>query len=56
MTTQQDIQRAGLRVLMADEIRVPDYSADPVVVCRVGKVLTETSARVRVFPIEEHWR
>src|SRR5215204_4810989 len=45
MTTQQDIQRAGLRALMADPaLGIPDYSADPKVVGRVGKIIGETAA------------
>jgi hypothetical protein len=45
MTTPQDIQRAGLRALMADPaLGIPDYSADPKVVGRVGKIIGETAA------------
>ena len=45
MTTQQDIQRAGLRALMADPmLGIPDYSVDPKVVGRVGKIIGETAA------------
>ena len=40
MTAQQDIQRAGLRVMMAESLDgVPAYSADPKVFERVGNVI-----------------
>ena len=40
MTTLQDTQRASLRVLMADPRHgLPEYSADPKAVGRVGNVI-----------------
>jgi hypothetical protein len=40
MTTLQDTQRASLRVLMADPTHgLPEYSADPKTVGRVGNVI-----------------
>ena len=45
MTTQQDKQRAGFRALMADPmLGIPDYSVDPKVIGRVGKIIGETAA------------
>jgi hypothetical protein len=39
MTARQDVQRAGLRVMMAESLAgVPDHSADPRVFARVGSV------------------
>jgi len=43
MTVQQDVQRAGLRALMAESLAIPDYEDDPKVVGRVGKVIGETA-------------
>jgi hypothetical protein len=44
MTVQKDIQRAGLRAMMAESmLAVPEYSADPHVLSRVGKVIGETA-------------
>jgi hypothetical protein len=43
MTVQQDIQRAGMRVLMADPKPLPEYSADSETVGRVGKVIGESA-------------
>jgi hypothetical protein len=46
MTVQQDVQRAGLRAMMAESMLwVPDYSADPKVLSRVGNVIGETASR-----------
>ena len=40
MTVQQGVQRAGLRTMMAESPHgVPDYSADPSVLNRVGNVI-----------------
>jgi hypothetical protein len=45
MPTQIDIQRAGLRALMADPmLGIADYSVDPKVVGRVGDIIGETAA------------
>ena len=45
MTVQKDVQRAGLRAMMAEPmVAVPDYSADPHVLNRVGKVIGETAS------------
>ena len=44
MTVQQDVQRAGLRALMADPKHgLPEYSSDPKTVGRVGKLIGETA-------------
>ena len=44
MTAQKDVQRAGLRVMMAQSmLGVPEYSADPHVLGRVGNVIGETA-------------
>jgi hypothetical protein len=46
MTVQQDVQRAGLRVMMTESmLGVPDYSADPRVLSRVGNVIGETASQ-----------
>ena len=40
MTVQQDVKRAGLRAMMAESmLGVPEYSADPKVLSRVGNVI-----------------
>jgi hypothetical protein len=45
MTVQKDVQRAGLWLLMAEStLGVPDYSADPRVLERVGQVIGETAS------------
>ena len=44
MTVQKDVQRAGLRAMMAESmIGVPDYSADTKAVDRVGSVIGVTA-------------
>jgi hypothetical protein len=44
MTTQQDVQRAGLRAMMTESmLGVPDYSDDPKVLSRVGNVIGVTA-------------
>lgn len=46
MTVQQDVKRAGLRAMMAESmLGVPEYSADPKVVSRVGNVIGETASQ-----------
>ena len=48
MTVQKDVQRAGLRAMMAESMRgVPEYSADPIVQRRVGRMLAESAKRRR---------
>ena len=45
MTAQQDVQRAGLRALMAESmLDIPEYSDDPKVVSRVGNVIGATAS------------
>jgi hypothetical protein len=45
MTVQKDVQRAALGVMMAESMAgVPDYSADPKVLSRVGNVIGETAS------------
>ena len=39
MTTQQDVQRAGMRVMMADPRPLPEYTDNSETMERVGKVL-----------------
>ena len=44
MTVQKDVQRAGLRAMMAESmLGVPEYSADPHVHSRVGNAIGETA-------------
>ena len=44
MTVQKDVQRAGLRAMMTESmLGVPEYSADPNVLSRVGNVISETA-------------
>jgi hypothetical protein len=44
MTVQKNVQRAGLRAMMAESmLGVPEYSADPNVLSRVGNVIGETA-------------
>jgi hypothetical protein len=45
MTVQKDVQRAGLRAMMAQSmLGMPEYSADPSVLIRVGNVIGETAS------------
>ena len=45
MTIEEDILREQLLALISSlQLDLPDYSADPIVLRRVGKVLSETSA------------
>jgi hypothetical protein len=45
MTVQQDVQRAGLRVMMAEPmLGVPEYGADPYVLTRVGSVIGKAAS------------
>ena len=45
MTIPQDVQRAGLRAMMAASmLEVPEYSADPKVVNRVGTIIGKASS------------
>ncbi len=45
MTVQQDVQRAGLRVMMAESMHgVPEYLADPKVLSRVGNVIADSAS------------
>ena len=45
MTVQRDVQRAGVRTMMATSmVGVPEYSADPDVLSRVGNVIGETAS------------
>ena len=53
MTIEDDTLRAGLRVLMVFPTEIPDYATDPVVQRRIGKVIAENAARVRLWPIGE---
>ena len=44
MTVHKDVQRAGLRAMMAQSmLGVPEYGADPLVLSRVGNVIGETA-------------
>lgn len=45
MTVQKDVQSAGLRAMMAQSmLGVPEYSADPNVLTRVGNVIGKTAS------------
>jgi len=45
MTIQKDVQRAGLRAMMAQSmLGVPEYSTDPNVLSRVGNVIGESAS------------
>jgi hypothetical protein len=45
MTIPHDVQRAGLRAMMAASmLGVPEYSADPKVVNRVGTIIGKASS------------
>ena len=47
MTNDNDILREQIPALMkSPQLDQPDYSADPMVMRRVGKMLSETSTRV----------
>jgi hypothetical protein len=51
MTIETDILREQILALMdLPRSGLPDYAADPTVLVRVGRVLAETSARVRLGP------
>ena len=46
MTVKQDVQRAGLRAMMAESmVGVPSYSDDPKVLSRVGNVIGVTASQ-----------
>ena len=52
MTNENDDERAKLRELMKfTQAILPEYSDDPMVQGRVGKLLADAAARVRVRPI-----
>jgi hypothetical protein len=53
MTIKSDGQREQILALMkSPQLVVPDYSADPIVLRRVGRMLAEASARVRLGATE----
>ena len=53
MTIETETLRADLRALMASpQLGLPDYSADPIVQRRVGRMLVETSRRMQVACVE----
>ena len=55
MTIKSDYLREQILALMkSPQLVVPDYSADPIVSRRVGRVLADASARVRL-PADENW-
>lgn len=54
MTTESDDLREQILAQMkSPQLGLPEYSADPIVLRRVGRVLADTSARVRIRPIAE---
>ena len=56
MTVEDDTLRAALRVLMKfSQTALPDYATDPMVQRRVGKVLANIPADVRIHSIENSW-
>ena len=57
MTVENDTLRQELLALMKPPAsEIPGYSVDSLVLVRVGRMLAEASARVRILPVEEHWR
>ena len=53
MTIETETLRADLRALMASpQLGVPDYSADPIVQRRVGRMLVETARRMHAARAE----
>jgi hypothetical protein len=56
MTIEDDDLREEILGLMRfPHLSVPNYSADPIVLRRVGTVLADTSARVRVRAAGGTW-
>ena len=52
MTVEIDTEVERLRALLRfTQIALPDYATDPIVQVRVGRVLADISARVRLRPI-----
>jgi hypothetical protein len=59
MTTHQDVQRAGLRALMANpDHGLPEYTADPKTVGRVGDAISAAAGNeerhVRASDSQQH--
>ena len=53
MTIETETLRADLRALMASpQLGLPDYSVDPIVQRRVGRMLVETIRRVQTAQAE----
>ena len=52
MTVESDKLREELRALLKfPQTPIPDYATDPIVQCRLGKVLADSAACVRIRPI-----
>ena len=53
MTIETETLRADLRALMASpQLGLSDYSADPIVQRRVGRMLVETMRRLQAARVE----
>ena len=54
MTVEIEKLRADLRELLElPQTALPDYATDPVVQCRLGRLLADSAARVRTRPVGE---
>jgi hypothetical protein len=53
--TSDDLREQILALMKSPQLVVPDYSADPIVLRRVGRVIADTSVRVRSRAAEESW-
>ena len=56
MTVEIDPEADCLRALLNfTQSALPDYATDPIVQIRVGRMLADISARVRIRPIGNTW-
>ena len=56
MTIETDSAREEiLALLKASDVPIPDYSADPLVLRRVGRTIAQAKARVFDSPFGVYW-
>jgi len=54
MTAEIEKLREDLRALKKfPQTALPDYATDPVIQCRLGRMLAEITARIRIRPLGE---